>query len=604
MRSPLLVLTFACGIFACLMLSATADDLRDAVPSDVYLATYHRHNPERDYIQEHYEHVWATIEETRIVERFVDAVKEQMSDGDIDEFEEVWETLTNAVEPIQWEALAQCSESVYAQRMAVPTAEHLLLVRVPDDSAASFAEGITNLFKLAEEASEGEVTVETESVGGATLTWLQPPGEVPFSPCVGVMGDVFIFASVHELARDSVTMLNDSSAESKFDDERLAEALTHLPEFEDGLTFFDGSELFGELGGLGDFIRQQAGGNDEADRVATLLEEVVDEFDAFDYEVTVEYTDGYQNRSASYGKLRSGAGDTVLGQMVLDQEMFEDWSRWVPESATSYSLATGVNIHPLYSWLMKLIPEHFPESQEGLDQFARIQQQLDVNIDEDILQSFSGESVSITLPGAQSVSFMKCDNPERVRELLHRLVDQLSQIPQIRAENVSFEAVDGLDEFEELSSNSLASAGIKPVIGFHDGWMVIGSQAEAVQAVLETLDGNGESLADSEDFQRFNLSIDGPVAAISYANSGENTRQAAMGIQQMGAMMPLITSMASQQGADLSAARDFLDLIPSVGRIIGTLDFYEEQLSVTQPGEEEMSYTRQSVILVRPPSGN
>jgi hypothetical protein len=598
----------AFAVLASFVFPALADDLRDGAPSDVFLATYHRHNTERDYLNQHYAHVWETIEETQIIDRFVEAVRKQMSEDDIAQFEEVWGTLEEAVAPIQWEALSKCTESLYAQKMEMPTSQHLLLLRVPDEGAASFAEGITNLFNLAEEASEGEVTVETSTVGDATLTWLQPPAEVPipFSPCVGVMGDIFIFSSRQELARESIGLLGDPSAESKFDDERLTEALTHLPEMEDGVTFFDGRALFSQLGGISTFIRQQAGNEPDAERVATLIDSLIDEIDAHDFEVTVEYTEGYQNRSASFGRLAARAKDTVLGQMVLNQELFEDWSRWVPENATSYSLSSGVNLHPLYEWAMTTIPEQFPEAQEGLDQFANLQNQYDIHLDEDLLQSFSGETVSITLPGGantalgaagESVSFMKCSNPDRVRELLHRLVDQLKQIPQVR--DLALEEVEELEGFEAITSSVLAPTGMQPIIGFHDGWMVIATSPAAVQTVLDTRASSGPTIADSEAFQRFDLAVEGPVSAISYSNVGEGTRQAAMAIQQMGAMLPLFTAQLPPEAA---GARDFLALIPSVGRIIGTLDFFEEQLSVTQPGPDELSYIRHSVTLVRPPS--
>ncbi len=607
MKFPLRLLCVAIGLLA-FTVPALADDLRDGVPSDVFMATYHRHNPEREYLNQHYENVWATIEETQIIDKFVAAVKKQMSEEDIDQFEEVWGTLEEAVEPIQWEALSKCTESVYAQKMAMPTSQHLLLLRVPDEGAASFAEGITNLFNLAEEASNGEVTVETASVGGASLTWLQPPGEVPFSPCVGVMGDVFIFSSQQEFARESLGLLADPSAESKFDDERVAEALTLLPEMEDGVTFFDGRALFSQLGGIAGFIRQQAGNDPNAERAATLIDTFIDEIDAFDFEVSVEYTDGYQNRAASFGRLSESAPNTVLGEMVLNQELFEDWSRWVPENATAYSLSSGVNLHPLYDWAMKTIPEQIPEAQDGLDHFEAVQNQFDVHLDADLLQSFSGETVSITLPGAgnsplgaagQSVSFMKCSNPDRVRELLHRLVDQLKQIPQVQ--DIAMEEVEDLEGFEAIKSSVLAPTGLQPIIGFQDGWMVIGTSAEAVQTVLATRASSGPTIADSDAFQKFNLEVEGPVAAISYSNTGEATRQAAMGIQQMGAMLPLITAQLPPEAAP---ARDFLALIPSVGRIVGSLDFFEEQLSVTQPGPDELSYIRHSVTLVRPPSSS
>jgi hypothetical protein len=391
----------------------------------------------------------------------------------------------------------------------------------------------------------------------------------------------------------------------------VAVALTHLPEFEDGITFFDGQLLFGQLASFGDFIRQQANGDADAERVADLIEEMFTQMNAFDYEVTVEYTDGYQLRSAAYGKLLPSAGETVLGQMVAHQELFEDWSSWVPETATSYSIQSGATLHPLYDWAMKYVPENFPEAQEGLDQFAALQQQFDLHLDQDLLQAFSGESVSITLPGnsssplgaaGESVSFMKCDNPERIHELLHRLVAQLDQIPQLQAQNISLEEVDGMEGFEQVNAAALTQFGVKPVIGFHEGWMVIGTSSSAIQAVLDTRAGEGASIADTEAFQKFNLPVEGPVAGLSYANTGEGTRQMAAAIQEVSAALPIFVMMAQQNGADVSGARPFLELIPDLGTIIGTLDFYEESLSVTQPGDEEWSYTRQSVMIIRPPT--
>jgi hypothetical protein len=199
------------------------------------------------------------------------------------------------------------------------------------------------------------------------------------------------------------------------------------------------------------------------------------------------------------------------------------------------------------------------------------------------------------------VSFTKCDNPERIHELAHRLATQLKQmIPQVG--DLELEEVDGMEGFETISTAMLSEMGIKPVIGFHEGWMVIGTSADAIQTVLDTRAGEGASIADSEAFQKFNLAVEGPVAGLSYANTGENTRQIAAAIQEISAALPIFMMMAQQQGADISPARPFMELIPDVGRIIGTLDFYEEQLSVTQPGEEEMSYTRQSVTIIRPPA--
>jgi hypothetical protein len=296
--------------------------------------------------------------------------------------------------------------------------------------------------------------------------------------------------------------------------------------------------------------------------------------------------------------------------MFSGQKPFDQWSRWVPENATGFSISSGANLHPAYAWLMEIIPQQFPETQEGLDQYERIQEQLDLHLDADLLQSFSGESVSVALPGGgasalggsgQSVTFLRCTKPARIKELVHRLFDQLQQNPQLQSQRLSLKPVAGMDGFEEISATFLGIVGVKPVIGFHDDWMVIGTHADAVKAVLKTQAGEAASIAETDRFLQFETKIDGPVTAISYADLAANTRAMSQGLQQVGAMLPFLLAMSGQNPADLKPAEKFLALLPSAGKIIGKFDFYQSQLSVTEPGPDGLTYTRRSVTLIRPP---
>ena len=125
--------------------------------------------------------------------------------------------------------------------------------------------------------------------------------------------------------------------------------------------------------------------------------------------------------------------DRLLGKVLASGTPFEHWQTWVPAEATSYSLTTGVNLHPLYERIVAVINESFPEAKPGLERFEQLQSRFEVYLDKDILQAFSGECVSVTLPGATSLPLgggntvvPTCrQKPERIRELLHRLVDWL-----------------------------------------------------------------------------------------------------------------------------------------------------------------------------------
>jgi hypothetical protein len=405
-------------------------------------------------------------------------------------------------------------------------------------------------------------------------------------------------------------MLLGGAGESKFDDPRLKEALSRLPEPEDSLVFYDAKLQFAQMAGVVDVIRQAGAIDANAARVADMVELVFKEITFLDCVVTVEYTEGNLNRSDSLGKLLPGAEQTLVGKVLGSGKPFENWASWVPAESLSYSLTTGANLHPLYERVMEVIRKRIPEAQNGLEQFEQLQSQWDVHIDRDILQAFTGESASITLPaatpttfgGTDSVTALRCEKPDRIRELLHRLFDRLKEVPAIKSQQLELIPSTELEGFEEVSVLMLTTFGVKPVIGFHDGWMFIGSNSPAVKKVLDTLAGNGDTIAGTEAFAKFNLKIEGPVGSVSYTNLAESFRQAAKMLNQIGAMLPMVIGMAGAQADPeaLKPVQEVVGLLPSVGRIVGKFDFLEAQMAVTQDGPEPGTFLTRSVTVVRP----
>lgn len=587
-------------------------DLRRAVPTDAYLAIYGRHNPERDFQREYYKAVCDTVRETRIIERAVAIVTSRIPANDLEKAESVLQELREAAAPIDIAAIANVKEAVYAQMMQVPSAQHLVLLRLGPEAAASCEQGIKNLFGLAEKYSEGALPIQTDKEGDTELTTLAFPQPVPFRPTVARIDDILLFASSQQVARQSLAMLLGKGGESKFDDPRLKEALKRLPEPEDCLTFYDGKLQFSQMRGIGKFIRQASGGDAGAERIAGLIELVFDEVAVLDYEVTVEYTEENRNCTAVFGRLLPGTEDKLLMKVLGSGQPFEDWPRWVPADATAFSLTSGVNLHPLYERIIAVLQERVPEAEVGLKQFEQVQSNFDLHLDRDLLQAFSGECVSITLPlaapaglrTADSLFALRCQRPERIRELLHRLVDALKQIPHVQTQQLQLAACERLEGFEQLSASMLTAFGLRPVIGFRDGWMVVASDASAVQRVFDAKAGKGDAITDAESFKRFELRVDGPVRSISYANTAENTRRMAAMLNQVGAAIPMVMAMAGAQAdpETMKPAQEIFGLLPSVAKIVAKFDFLEAKLSVTQDGDEPNTYRRRSVTLVRPKS--
>lgn len=612
----LLAVVCGCSCLGFFAEVAHAEDLRDAAPPSAYMTIYGMHNPEREYQEVLYQAVWKEVENTKIAEKVLQILESKIGDSDAQKFVEVRDAFRAALEPIEWDKLTKTSEVLYAQRIEGPTSVHVLLARIPDGGAESLKTAVVNLFDMATAASNGQLPVVTETIAGVELQSLQLPEEAAkmMQPSIGVKGNVLVFTTSLSFVQEALELLENPSGDSKFDDPRVTDALSHLPKAEDSMFIFDGKRLAEQLKSIPDFITRISNGNPEAQRAADLISELVNQADAFDIDVTVEYTDGFKNRSASFGRISKSAGSTVLGQMLTKQQPFENWTQLVPSSATGFSMSSGLNLLPLYNWLMEEIPARFPESQGGLNHIAAVQDQFDVHLKEDLLEAFSGEIVSVSSPGAptafgkgsQSVTMIRCSKPDRIQELIHRGMNALTEIPQVKAQGISLSEVPGLDGFEELKAQALAVTGLRPVIGFRDGWMVIGTHASAVESLFATKAGEGTSWSDSDRFKEFGLTIDGSVASISYTNTGENIRNIAQGLQQAGMLAPMLIGMAQSQnqgqgGPDLQVVQDVMGLLPSIGRIVSKLDFIDATMSVSQPGSESGTYTRQSVTLIRPP---
>lgn len=587
-------------------------DLKKAVPSDVFLVVHGKHNPERDYQQAHYAKVWETFQETKLVEKVLRIVTESAPEEELAQVTSVFDELYEAAKPIDLAALSGDKvEVVYAQRMNGLENQQLGIIRLGDE-AENWEQAFSNLMKLAEKYSQGDVPVQVYDHRGATVTTLSLPPQVPFAPVVARLDDVLFVANSTKLLEQSIDQLLDPNATSKFDDPRFKEALSNLPEPEDSLAFYDGRVHFEQMKSMGDTIREMAGGNADAERVVGLMNVMFDELSILDYECSVEYTDGNQNLSQAFGKLMPNSQDKMLFKAFASNKPIENWESWVPADAVSYSVQSGVNMHAIYAGMMDLIQEHFPEAQEGLDQFSAMQEQLDIDIDADILQSFPGEIVSITLPPAvpsmmgsqDSVMAMRCTNPEKIKELLHRGFDALAKQPAVQFQQFRIIESQQLEGFEELSAIMLSALGARPTFGFQDGWMWFGSNAQAIQRVLDVKAGTAESIVETDKFKQLAPEFSGPVSSISYSNLGENIRSAAKALGQGSAMAQMAIGFSGMpaDAEELKPIKQILSLLPDVAKVVASFDFLEEQISVTQSFDSSgaAAYVRKSVISVRP----
>jgi hypothetical protein len=552
--------------------------------------------------------VWQTVQDERLIERFLEIITSRMPEDDLTDSRLAMDEIRSAIEPGLGEALLDTQEGVHAQMLVFPTTQYLLAVRYDGAVTEKLEKSCRNLLGLVEKHSKGKVTVATTEVGDATITSLVPAQKkVPYQPCYARLGDVFVMASSLDLMKQSLKMLEGDSGVSKFDDPRVVEALKNLPEPEDVVTVFDGRQLFTQLRAMMGVVKQKAINNAEAEKGLQAVNLLFDEVSAFDYEIQVGYTEGTENRFDTLGRLVPGSENTLIGKLALGGQPFDNWQSWIPADAVGYRLSRGVRLHEAYEHVMKLVKDNFPEAQQGLDQFEQVQNQFDLHLDSDIFQSFTGESVSMALPredkGQDTILALKCAKPDRIRELLHRLIDALNQVPAIATQQLALQPCEGMEGFESLNVAMLVAFNVKPVFGFADGWMYMGSTAEGVQKVLDARAGKIATVDREQCIKRFNMPIEGSVNDLSFTDLKSNIHHGADVIRKVGAMAPMFIAMAgaNANAEELKPVQEVVALLPSLAKVVEKFDFFEAQMTVVQDGPLPDSYLKRSVILVRAP---
>lgn len=598
-------------------------NLKMAAPPEAHMVVYGRHNPERDGERQYWEDAWKTWNDERINERFLEIVTSTIPADKLATAKGVIDEVKTALGPINCQAFADAPEAVYAQEFEGPFNQHVLAVRLTADDASGFEQGVVNLFKLLSDKSGGKVPVVVTQVGSTSVTTLGLPPQAPMQPSIGHLGDVVVFSSSATLAKTALERMQSGTGASKFDDPRFVASLKQLPEGEDAITFFDGQQMFGKLHDIGGFVREQvakehpndADAAKKAERFAGLFDRLIDECSIIDYITTVEYTEDGHHRTKTLGKLSEGFESKILGKVLGQGKPFQDWDKWVPADATAYSLNTGVNLHALYEGIMKIVQEEFPESKEGLAKFEAKQTEIGVHIDQDILQSFSGEMISVTVPvkaadgstKKETVSAMRCTNPEKIRELLNRAFAGLAKVPAVQAQQLALTDCAGLEGFQEIHAAFLQMFGATPVIGFRDEWMMSSSSRAAVEKVLAVREGKADSINHATSFDKMKLDPKGPVNAVSYCDVGQGVRDGADMLEKVGAMAPMFIGMASGGKAkpeDLKPVMDAVGLLPSIAKVVRKFDYFEHKLSVTRVGAEPGTFVIETVQELRKPSAN
>jgi hypothetical protein len=205
-----------------------------------------------------------------------------------------------------------------------------------------------------------------------------------------------------------------------------------------------------------------------------------------------------------------------------------------------------------------------------------------------------------------SVTALKCQNPDKIRELLGRAVVALNKFPAVQMQQLKLEDCNKLEGFQQLHAAIFQMFGVQPVIGFRDGWMIMASCQEGAEKLLAVRAGKAAAIDVSATFAEFGLDLTKQVLCdVTYKDIGADVRRVADAIDKVGAMAPMFLSMvaANAKPEEVKTLQEAVGLLPSVAKVIRKLDFYGHSLSVTRRGPMPDTYLKECVTEIRPPKG-
>lgn len=327
-----------------------------------------------------------------------------------------------------------------------------------------------------------------------------------------------------------------------------------------------------------------------------VMGRLADAASVFDYSAAVETTDGYAAWTESITALVPGAKDAPIYPLFAKAGKLTNFDEYLPEETASFSISGGLDLRELYKFILDSIRLLGPRGEELLARWSDIQGKLGIDVQKDIIEWTDGELVTISLAdGAGWVGLVKVNNEQMARGKIAAAIDSIStKLPETLAQvaaknpavaglamlNVRSSPVDHerLKGFQNL--HLVMSARPVAVWGVADGYLILGSSADAVALCLATAKGEHPNIRKNARVMGEAIVPTGPFASVSLTDQRHVGEELAAGIgfASMGAGM--MASMVPEPNLRPVLAK-IAGILTKLGPVVRKIDFYKSAASHT-----------------------
>jgi len=320
-----------------------------------------------------------------------------------------------------------------------------------------------------------------------------------------------------------------------------------------------------------------------------------------DYIASVEYTDGYSARSDTITALVPDAKDMPFYRVFGQREQLTDFARYLPQETVSFSLNGGIDLTTLYTFIEDTIRVAGSKGEEILAQWTGIQAQLGLDFAKDVLGWIDGKIVTVTVgqPGGDAKVFMlkvrdEAAARQKLASALEFLGTNLRQLAQQNPMLAMLAVQTSPSTNERLAGFHNVTVGIQPqplVCGVTDGYLMIGTSAEATALCLATAAGEHPSVRKNAQLMSEAVVPKGAFSSISFTDKrgmGNDIKQILGALGMMGGMAMMAVPDPQAQQAITKAT----GILMKLGPVAQKIDFYKSSAQYTTfSGQEWRSYS-------------
>ena len=627
-RAPYLPLLLVGGALTCVshaQILPPQFTLPRYVPEDLWMFVASTHTSERVWVEDRIGEVLEALGRSGVGRDITALFLTVIPEADRAEAQAALDRLRSLTRGVRWRDLA-AREFVFAESVGttMPGYGYLFLARGTPQSVDA---NLTALVAILEELASLSAERNVERTGlGDVQRWrvtVDQTGRVafPFNIDLFRKGDV-IGLGVGAVKVDDVLALMSGKGKTRsiVASSRFREAMACVRPPEHRLVFFDARTLLASVIGLLDrALIEYRGIGQASEAKVRALRRFFDFCDVFDYSITTMEMKGPRELLHSVSVMQPGKQDNPFVRACFKRQPFAQVDQYVPAEATAFRVSGGVDLGELYGATVGFVDEYLPG---GADLLARWRARLasyGLDPQRDVFDWWSGETIVVKMPPKMPGPFGTEDAVFMIRvkdpELASRKVNAAGEFIKAKSQETGqmfrvSPARVRAGGFYEITHPAMTMF-LRPVIGVHDEWLMIGTSAAAVDKCLDVAKGRAPSIMKNPRYLGEGLVPAGPVLSASFTDRSNYGRQLGEMVSLVGMVAGGVSTYLAtvpwegEAEVEMREVSVFLSRLSTVltklGPVLHGFDFYRSESAVTVV--EGLTFRKERVVTYKgPPS--